>query len=145
MTFWNGTEWVPESSVAPSPDRPHRMRDWIATLAMVAVLGLYVLPFATTRAAGATLTLTPSSGPPGTKVTVIGQGFDPRTQLQLTWDDAIGGMPNVSLKNRGNFRVSFKVPPRSSVGPHSLGLRPVLVGAPWPREPRRWLRRRRLR
>ena len=126
MTFWNGTEWVPEVSVTPPPGRPRRARDWIATLVMVAALGLYVLPFATTSAAGPTLTLTPSSGPPGTRVNVIGQGFASRTQLQLTWDSAIGVMPKVSLKNRGNFRASFTVPPNSSVGSHSLGLQQTI-------------------
>ena len=65
MTFWSGAEWVPEGTVAPTPRRPRRARDWIATLIMVAALGLYVLPFA--AAPTAVPTPTPTQPPAGTK------------------------------------------------------------------------------
>ena len=120
MTFWNGSEWVPESRPYPVPKRPRRMRDWLATLVMVAALALYAIPFVGIDASGPTLTLSPSKGAPGTKVTAIGDGFRPRESVELTWDGDTGGMPKVSTNGRGGFRASFKVPAVAS-GKHTSG------------------------
>ena len=73
MTFWNGTEWTAETPPTPPQGREGRAAAWIATLIMVASLGLYAVPFADTSASGPTLTLSPTSGVPGTKV-VVGHG-----------------------------------------------------------------------
>ncbi len=71
MTFWNGSEWLPETPTDPTrtaPPRKRRFRDWVATLIMIAALGAYVLPMVTTTASGASLTLTPDHGVVGSRV-----------------------------------------------------------------------------
>ena len=71
MSFWNGSEWTSETAAPtppPIPKRVSRARDWIATLVMVAAIGIYALPFVATSAfpapAGPDLTLSPTSGAP---------------------------------------------------------------------------------
>jgi hypothetical protein len=117
MSFWNGTAWVSDASVGQAPVKHRRIRDWAATVTMVAVIALYALPFAQAFAGGPNLVLTPSQGAPGTRVSVTGQGFPSKSVIQLTWDGVATGMPAVSSTGRGSFKVTFKVP-KSSVGEH---------------------------
>jgi hypothetical protein len=125
MSFWNGTEWTSETPKPPIRKRPNRTRDWLATLVMVVALGVYALPLVGTNASpsttGPSLTLSPTSGAAGTKVTVVGQAFAKRAQLKLTWDGATAGMPSFMTNARGSFRVSFKVP-KSPLGSHQTGV-----------------------
>ena len=56
------------------------------------------------------MTIWPSSGAVGTKVTVIGQGFVvTRARPRLTWDGLTAGMPTISIKH-GTFKATFTVP-----------------------------------
>ena len=120
MTFWNGSEWVPESTTAPVRDHPRRTRDWLATLIMIVAVGLYAVPFVGMNASGPSLTLSPAKGAPGTRVTVVGDGFRPKDSVELTWDGDPAGMPKVSTNGRGGFRTSFKVP-KVATGEHTSG------------------------
>jgi hypothetical protein len=120
MTFWNGAEWVRESSTAPARTRRHRATDLMATLVMVLALAVYVLPFGAASAAGASLTVAPNNGVAGTKVTATGDGFAPKTAIQITWDGAPAGLPAATANGRGSFRVSFKVP-KAAAGSHMVG------------------------
>jgi hypothetical protein len=111
MSFWNGTAWVSNAAERPTRDQPRRVAAWLATLLMVCVLALNVVPFTTTTAAsGPSLTLSPARGVPGSKVTASGKGFRPGTKIDLTWDTSTAGMPLVTANKRGLFRVMFKVP-----------------------------------
>ena len=103
MTFWNGSDWVPETSPTPSRGRPSRAAAWAATFIMIASLAFYVVPFASITASGPTLTLSPTSGAPGTSVTVTGNGVSPKSRIQLTWDGSTVGMPTASSNPRGGF------------------------------------------
>ena len=124
MTFWNGTDWVPETSPTPTRGRTGRAAAWGATFIMIASLVFYVVPFASITASGPTLTLSPTSGAPGTRVTVTGNGVSPKSRIQLTWDGSTVGMPTASSNPRGGFRVTFKVP-KSPVGKHTSGVQLV--------------------
>ncbi|MEA2629972.1 MAG: hypothetical protein QOE66_191, partial [Chloroflexota bacterium] len=46
MTFWNGADWGPEAPVARRRGPGGRARDWAATVIMIVVAGIYVMPFA---------------------------------------------------------------------------------------------------
>ena len=120
MTFWNGTAWAPETTPTPPRDRIGRAAALVATLIMTGSLALYVVPMANTTASGPTLTLSPTTGAPGTNVTVTGNGFSRRVQVQLTWDGASTGMPTVSTSRRGSLRTSFTVP-KTTAGLHTSG------------------------
>ena len=122
MTFWNGYEWTSETPTPPIQKPPNRLRDWLATLAMVIAVGVYSLPLVGTNASttAPNLSLSPASGAPGTSVTVTGQGFARRVQIQLTWDQSSTGMPKVFTNNHGTLRATFKVP-KAQVGKHVTG------------------------
>ena len=116
MSFWNGYEWTSETSAPtppPIPKRVGRARDYIATLVMVAAIGIYALPLVATSAStagGPDLSLSPTSGVPGTTVTATGQSLPRRARLVLTWDGAAAGMPSFTTNSRGGFKVTFRVP-----------------------------------
>ena len=133
MTFWNGTDWIAETPPTPPDGRAARAAAWIATLIMIASLGLYAVPLADMRASGPTLTLSPTSGAPGTKVVVAGKGFSPKIQVQLTWDGASAALPNVSTNGRGAFRASYVVPD-ATVGTHAAGAEGLPPPSPDPKQ-----------
>jgi hypothetical protein len=122
MSFWNGTSWS-DAPVPPSesPRSARRLRDWIATAAMVGVLVAYLIPVATSQARGVALTLSPSRGTAGTKVGVVGRAFPARTSITLAWDGSSSGMPAVTSNGGGWFRMSFVVP-KSNAGAHTVSV-----------------------
>ena len=128
MSFWNGYEWTSETSAPtppPIPKRVGRARDYLATLVMVAAIGFYALPLVATTAApaagGPDLSLSPTSGAPGTTVTATGQSLPRRTRLVLSWDGATAGMPSFTTNSRGGFKVTFRVP-KTALGSHVLAV-----------------------
>lgn len=55
-----------------------------------------------------TLTLTPASALPGTKVTVIGKGYPKAAQVLITFGQQV--VASVTSDSSGNIRTSFVVP-----------------------------------
>lgn len=119
MTFWNGTEWVSETSPTRQRATRRRTADIVATLVMVVGLAAYVLPFGGASAAGPSLTVSPDKGIPGAKITITGKGFAPKAPVQITWDGSATGLPSATATGRGGFRLSMKVP-KAAVGDHTL-------------------------
>ena len=120
MSFWDGTRWVSDVTT----DRPtgrNRWRDWVATLAMVAVVLAFSLPFTGANATAPTMTLSPSEGSPGSNVVIRGQHFPRRLKVGLAWDGSTAGMPTATVTGRGSFRVSFIVP-SGPLGAHSVSV-----------------------
>jgi hypothetical protein len=78
-------------------------------------------PFGPAGASGPSLSLSPGSGTAGQKVQVIGEGFQPKTRLQLTWDGTASGMPGVQVTGSGSFKTSIVVP-SGATGPHTVGV-----------------------
>ena len=67
--FSDGTRWIdPPESEAPAPHREPRARDLIATAAMAIALIALGFPGPPVNPEGPRVTLSPSSGAPGTKV-----------------------------------------------------------------------------
>lgn len=80
--------------------------------------GLAVLTFAAgmiavPAAGAATLTLSPTSGTPGTSVSATGSGFAARTNGQLKFGDSL--VSTVTTNRRGTFSTQFAAP-SASVG-----------------------------
>jgi hypothetical protein len=76
----------------------------------------YSVTFATSQKA----TITPITGPGGTKVTVSGSGFLANTALTITYDTAATNAPATTSTSTGNFGpVTFDVP-ASSAGAHTV-------------------------
>ena len=73
--------------------------------------------FETTGSSNANIELSPTSGPFGTSVNIAGTGFDPNSDVIITF-----GIINVATSltnNNGEFSDDFDVP-ISSVGPHAV-------------------------
>lgn len=70
--------------------------------------------------ASPSLTLNPSSGPPGTSVTAYGQGFTADVPVTVNWDGAPVGGGTVAAD--GTFAVGFSIPGDASAGPHTVAM-----------------------
>ena len=127
MSFWDGTRWVPEVAPVQSPKRTP-WRDWAATLSILLVGAAFTLPYASARATAPAITTSPSSGPAGMSVTVVGTNFPGKTRLQLTWDGSTAAMPSTTVNGRNAFKVKIRVP-SGDVGPHVLAAAPVVAAS----------------
>ena len=133
MAFWDGRRWIRPEQQAPTA-RPSRSRlreafDWALTIAAWLGLLAVTLPFAQIEAKTPTISLAPGAGVVGEAVAVNGSGFSPHTQLQLTWDATLTGVPTVSANGNGRFTTSITVP-STSLGPHTVTATQVVATKP---------------
>ena len=79
-----------------------------------------IIRFAQGLGTGASLTLEPSSGPPGTVVTASGTGYDPDAEISLMFDGAevAAEMPELD----GSMSIAFTVP-TATTGVHTVAAR----------------------
>src|SRR5215211_8470303 len=118
--FWDGSRWVAQSD---GSERNHRRRspkrasaDWPATLSIVILAALLVVPFLATSAATATLTAAGTASPGGS-ITVKGSNFGNRERIQLAWD----GAPQGKAFTVGSaFTSTFVIPAGTNAGDHEL-------------------------
>src|SRR5215831_1276934 len=66
-----------------------------------------------------TITVSPVSGPPNSRVTVQGTGFPPATQIQVAFDKT-SRQPTLSDAS-GAFETQFWVPADAKPGNHRVG------------------------
>jgi len=67
----------------------------------------------------AMLTMSPTSGPAGTSVTVSGRNFR-HGRVQLAWDGVTEGMPAFDTSGNGSFRAVVVVPAGATAGAHTI-------------------------
>jgi hypothetical protein len=77
-----------------------------AAAAAAVLLGLLLLPSAPALGVSCTLSVSPSSGAPGTRFTFTGNGFTP-TQLRLTRDNHPAKVVPLQLNNADPFTFSI--------------------------------------
>jgi hypothetical protein len=94
-------------------------------LLLLAALLLGVFFHSTPALAQATVTLDPTSGPPGTQVTATGSGWTPGREITVRWDDT--DLTTTTVDSSGGFTVSFSVPENASLGEPSIFTRQGLV------------------
>ncbi len=98
------------------------MRTAVLGAAVLVALLALAIP-APARAAGATLALSPTQGPPATPVTASGQGFPPGASVDLVWHTMQGSrvgdsgftevgstIATATADSQGSFTASFTVP-----------------------------------
>jgi uncharacterized protein YkwD len=95
-----------------------RVVGWLA-------LALLTLAFALGSAAAVSaatpaLSVRSASGPPGTQVTVEGDGFPDRTRVTLSWDGSSDGLPRPWANRNGSFSIRLTVPANAAPGAHTL-------------------------
>lgn len=102
-----------------------RLQDILRVLSLPALLIVLLLPIAipstTTDAAPlrASIGVSPSSGPPGTNVTVSGNGFTPGGyQGRLFWDGSF--QKSFSIPSGGSFSTGFTIPSGTNAGNHTI-------------------------
>ena len=109
----------------PSPRAPgRRLRDWLATGAMLLLIPALVLPFVGASAGGASLTVTPTAATRGQQLTVKGANF-PRGDASIAWDGGTTAIKTFKIKGNGSFRMSVTVPMRMTIGKHTLSVAAV--------------------
>lgn len=108
------------------PDKPSPVRQLIGTVIVLAILagmGFVIYQFiGLSELDGpsgfdAKITLSPTSGPPGTSVTVMGTGFPARTDINIS---LLGPVTETVSDPDGNFTVTFTVPDTPFVGIHEV-------------------------
>src|SRR3954447_12819518 len=90
---------------------------WVPIVALAFVL---VVP---TTAQAATVSATPSQGPPGTAVTVSGGGFQANENLEVDWDDVTPTLTEMTADGAGSFTTTVTVPADAAAGTHQLQIR----------------------
>ena len=127
MAFWDGTRWIRPATPAPQPEPGRRLRDWIASGLMVAILAGTLLPLMMSLASGPALTVSPGAAVAGTKVKVTGTSFVPSAPVQLQFDGSADGMPRLKADRRGNLTGWARVP---AVGAGAHTMSAVTVSSP---------------
>jgi hypothetical protein len=132
MSFWDGARWIDHVKRPSGPKRVQprgraaKFTDIIATTGMVLVLGALFVPFTPVLASGPTLTVSPSSGVPGTVIQLVGEAFPSRARMQITWDGSAAGMPVVPVNRSGAFKTSMVVP-ADRTGSHAISASQVIT------------------
>jgi hypothetical protein len=125
MTFWDGTRWIDQSkpSLGPRRNEPRglaaRFVDILATTGMALILGALFVPFTPALATGPVLTVSPSSGAPGSTIQVSGTAFPAGSKVQVAWDGSGSGMPVAQVNGNGAFKAALVVP-NSAAGSHTI-------------------------
>lgn len=122
MAFWDGQRWIRPTRGTPE-QRPHRVRDLIATIPIAAlpvILAIAVLA----RAAGPTLAA-PAIVSRGATVSISGTSFPRNARLQLTWDETTDSMPTARTDRSGSFTAHMTVPGNAALGSHTIAAVPV--------------------
>jgi len=118
MAFWDGYRWIRPAHRSPD-ERPHRLRDLLATLPMIALIPALLVIVLLAEAAGPTLSA-PLIDAPGAVVTVTGNSFPRNLRIQLTWDGSATSMPSARTNQSGSFSTQLSIPVSAKIGSHTI-------------------------
>jgi outer membrane biosynthesis protein TonB len=119
MSFWNGYEWVSETSTPTKPARRSRrdsLRDWLATLPIVVLVPVLLVPMLSVGAASASLEVS-GQAVPGATIVVSGESFPDRDWVQLFWDGSPTG-DATRISGQSQFSIPITVPLDAPAGDH---------------------------
>lgn len=120
MTFWDGTQWLPENPRTASAKnvRFTRVTAWLATAAMVLVPVLVATQADSAHAGSARFVVSPSTVTIGTRFTAKGTGFVAGSSYALVLDTG-KVLATVKANRRGAFSAKAKVP-AAAPGQHRI-------------------------
>lgn len=95
--------------------------DYLASLVVLLLLPALFIPMIMTAGAQAELGLAAGTVAPGQRVTIVGEGFTPKSSGTLQVDGAQVARYNVSA--RGTFETRFRMPKSLTPGSHTLRAR----------------------
>ena len=81
-------------------------------IALAAFDGVWLTDRGSEVAAATQLSVSPSSGPPGSRVTLSASGFPRFARARVYWDGDATGMPSAFVQSNGSFTVTVTVPTR---------------------------------
>jgi hypothetical protein len=99
--------------------KPRRLKIVVLSATILSLLAGNALAASTPAQSGPTLTVNPTSGPPGGSATVSGTSFRKNTPVVLTWDGSNAGMPTTTTRGNGSFVVNITIP-QSTAGSHTI-------------------------
>ena len=103
-----------------SASRPKRFTSGSFRLLLVALLvPVILIPLAVANAGGS-ISLSPTQALVGTSITASGQGLEPNSRGQLTFDGSTTGMPAFRVDHSGHMTATFTVKAGASVGAHAI-------------------------
>ena len=140
--FWDGQRWIPDAPApgrrSPSPIKPRRLRDWLATIPLVLLVPALLAPMLPAQAGRAV----PSSSEtaairvrgsvsPGGSVKLMGTGFTAVARAAITWD-ASQTLGSVRTNQKGSFMATATIPSQAAAGKHVIAVvyEPVAASSP---------------
>jgi outer membrane biosynthesis protein TonB len=120
-------DWVVNQPPTPPPTR-RRARDILATLPMVILVPLLVLPLLSASAATPSIKVRPGTTTAGAVVEVMGTKFRRGDAGVIVWDNATV-LGSFRLEKSGSFKLRITVPAAAAVGRHAVDAR-LTTGAP---------------
>ena len=117
--FWDGTRWIDQRTPQRRAKQPPSwMANWLSTAIMVLCMVALAIPLLIV-ANSPHISLSPSAGTPGTRITADLSGLVPGTTVGLTWDGTSTVMASGTVSRRGLLRLRFTVP-TSVPGTHQV-------------------------
>lgn len=117
-------DWVVNNPPPRPPKRLDRVRDWFATLPILLLCFVLVLPFIPVLAESRpTLAVAPTLVAPGASIRIAGDGFPAKAQGVVTLDGTTVSLGTYSANPRGSFRIKLELPAELSTGDHRLEAR----------------------
>jgi hypothetical protein len=71
-------------------------------------------------AGSSTVSINPTQGPAGTRVTGTGSNWPPGDQMEVSWADTGAVLADTTVNSAGGFSVPFSIPSNASQGPHTI-------------------------
>lgn len=95
------------------------LRKYLSLLAILTLLSSVAIAGFDQVYAARSITLSPTSGPPGTNVTVTGSGFSANASVSIIFDAATV-LAEVPANSNGAFSTTVTIPSNASVGSHTI-------------------------
>jgi hypothetical protein len=110
MRYWDGRRWAPDPATAAKQKPPSNKILPLGT-ALIILFGLMLAAIPNQSLAGApNLRVEPASAKPGDRVTVRGEAFVPRANVDLRWRPGDDPVATVQTNPQGSLRARLVVP-----------------------------------
>jgi hypothetical protein len=114
-----GAPTPPEPTPAAPPPSPHRMRDVLATLPILLLVVVLIVPFVPASASSPALAA-PSTADIGSTIKVSGTGFPSGQRIEFAFDSEILPKARAKARGDGTFSTQVTLPKDAAEGRHQL-------------------------
>lgn len=89
-------------------------------LALALLFGAMAVSTPTSASPNEAVTITPASGPPGSRAVVEGSGFDNAYTVSIYWESTQGRRIGSGTVSGGSFKTVVRIPPEATSGSHTV-------------------------